>query len=113
MIYTLTLTIIVEGTIGCGYSLWRKKPVVPILITSIIANLITQSLLWILLNLFFDHYLVTLLIAEILIWLIESILLYAIPANRLRFTEAVLLSLSIESGEFCAGMVFTGVNFVE
>ncbi len=81
VIYTLALTIAVEGAIGCGYSLWRKKPVVPILITSIVANLITQSLLWVLLNLFFDYYLITLFTAEILIWMIESILLYAIPAN--------------------------------
>lgn len=78
-----------------GYCIWRKKPIEPIIFTSTVANLITQSLLWIALILFFQHYLATLLITEVLIWLIESLLLYSIPANRLRFTDALLLSLAM------------------
>lgn len=86
-----------------GYSIWRKKPFVPILLTSLIANLITQSLLWAALNLFFQHYLAALLIAEIFIWMIEAILFYLIRANQLRFANAILLSLSMNFVSFAVG----------
>ncbi len=103
MILTLFITIIIESVVVIGYSLWGKKPVKPILFTSICGNLITQSLLWVVLNLFFQNYLLTLLIAEILIWIIESVLLYSIPANQLRFKEAILLSLGMNALSFSIG----------
>jgi hypothetical protein len=103
LIVTLVITILIEGAIVIGYSNWRKKPLRPILLTSIVANIITQSLLWIVLNLFFQHYLITLLTAEILIWMIEGSLFYYIPANQLRFTEAFLLSLSMNFLSFALG----------
>ena len=103
MINTLLVTILVEGAVGLAYALWRKKPVAAILITSIFANLITQSLLWIGLNLFFDHYLIALFVAEILIWVIESVLLYLIPANHLDLTESALLSLMMNLTSFGIG----------
>ena len=68
-----------------------------------VANLITQSLLWFALNLFFRDYLITLLVAEILIWMIESVLLSYFPANRLRFGEAVLLSLGMNLASLMSG----------
>ncbi|HKY54341.1 MAG TPA: hypothetical protein VJM08_08555 [Anaerolineales bacterium] len=95
MILTLLFTIVLEAAVVLGYSVWHKKPVTPILITSVIANLITQSFLWVVLTLFFRHYLIALLVAEIIIWLIESYLLYRLPKNLLRFQEAIFLSLSM------------------
>lgn len=103
MIPTLLITIIVEGAVVLGYSIWRKKPVRPILFTSVGVNLITQSFLWVTLNVFFQHYLIALLVAEILIWMIESILLSYFPENRLRFAEALLLSLSMNLASFVFG----------
>jgi len=103
LIITLFITILVEGAIVIGYSIWLKKMFGPILFTSILANLITQSVLWVVLNLFFQHYLVTLLIAEIFIWMVESVLLYYVPANRLRFTDAIILSLSMNLTSFTLG----------
>ena len=103
MTVTLLITILVEGAIVSGYSIWRKKPVRSILFTSVVANLITQSLLWIVLNLFFQNYLAALLIAEILIWMIESFLLYRFRANRLGLQEATLLSLFMNSASFGLG----------
>jgi hypothetical protein len=95
VILTLSITIIVEGLVILVYSFWSRKPFLPILFTSVCGNLITQSLLWISLNIFYSRYFIALSAAELLIWMIESILLYAVPANRLRFTEAILLSLSM------------------
>jgi hypothetical protein len=103
VIDTLLVTIIMEGAVGLAYAVWRTKPVAAILITSGFANLITQSLLWVALDLFFRHYLIVLFVAEILIWLIESIPLYLVPANRLRFSDALLLSLGMNLSSFAVG----------
>lgn len=104
MIVTLSVTILIESIIVIGYCFWRKKPLLSILSTSILGNLITQSLLWVVLTLFFQQYLASLLIAEISIWAIESLLLFAVPSNRLRLTEAVLLSLSMNLVSFALGL---------
>ena len=103
MIVTLLITIIVEGLIVLGYSNWQKKPAPSILYTSLIANLITQSFLWVVLSPFFQNYLIALVIAEILIWLIESAMLYYVRANRLRIMEAILLSLLMNVASFTLG----------
>jgi hypothetical protein len=103
LIVTLVITILIEGGIVAGYCIWRRKPLGPILFTSVWANLITQSFLWVVLSLFFQHYLVTLLIAEIFIWMIESFLLYRFSANQLRLQEAVLISLIMNLASFALG----------
>lgn len=92
-----------EGLVVYGYSIWQKKPARPILYTSLIANLITQSFLWMVLSLFFQDYLIALVIAEILIWIIESAMLYNIPANPLRLEEAIRLSLLMNLTSFVVG----------
>jgi len=103
LIFPIFITIIVESSVVIVYSLPRTKPLRPILFSSIWINLFTQSLLWIALNLFFQHYLIALFVAEILIWMTESVLLYSIPANQLRFREAILLNLSMNLLSFALG----------
>jgi hypothetical protein len=104
VIFTLLVTLLVEGAVCLGYSIWRKKPVRPVLLTSLLANLVTQSLLWVALNLFFQHYVVTLFIAEILIWLMESVFLFGLRMNRLSMREALLLSLMMNASSFGLGL---------
>jgi hypothetical protein len=103
LIVTLLITIFTESIVIIGYSHWREKRLAPILITSITGNLLTQSLLWIALNLFFQNYLLALLIAEIFIWIIETVLLYSIPANELSLGEASLLSLGMNALSVAVG----------
>lgn len=103
MIYTLLITIFIEAVIVIGYSNWRTKPTIPILLISIFANLITQFLLWIGLNLFYKHYLITLSVAEILIWLIESVILYSFHFNQLKIRDAFFLSLMMNLSSFWVG----------
>jgi hypothetical protein len=55
------------------------------------------------LNLFFQHYLIVLLVSEFLIWVFESLALYVVPANQLRFREAIILSLSMNLASFALG----------
>ena len=103
MIRTLLVTILVEGAVGVVYAAWRRKPVVPILLTSVLANFITQSLLWTALNVFFQHYLTTLLIAEIPIWLMEGYLFYRIRFSQLNVRESLFLSLIMNLVSFGVG----------
>jgi hypothetical protein len=103
MIQTLAITIILEGFVCFLYAVRQRKPVRPILLTSVLANLITQSLLWIALNLFYQHYLVTLLVAEIFIWAMESYLLFCFRFNQLKVPESLFLSLLMNLSSFGIG----------
>jgi hypothetical protein len=97
VINTLLITILVEGLVAIVYSTRRRKPVIPILLTSVLGNLVTQSMLWIVLTLSFRYYLISLFLVEILVWGIESMLFYAIRANQLKLKEAALISLGMNS----------------
>lgn len=103
MILTLLITIVIETIVVIGYCTWQGKPRLPVVYTSIAANLLTQSLLRIALLIFFRYYLATLLVAEGLIWIVESLLLYFVPANRLYFREALFLSLGMNLASFGIG----------
>jgi membrane-associated PAP2 superfamily phosphatase len=103
VIGSLLFTIFIEGLVVLGYSAWRKKPAGRLLLVSILANLLTQSLLGLALNLFWEHYLTALLTAEIFIWLIEGLIFYRWPGSRLTRTEAVLLSLGMNLASFGLG----------
>ena len=105
LIFTLLITVIAEGLVVTAYSVGSRKPIYPILLTSICANIITQSFLWIVLLIFFRYYLLTLIIAEILIWTAESLLLYFVPANRLRFMDAIILSIGMNLMSFVFGLL--------
>ena len=91
MINTLLITILMEELVAVIYSTRRKKPAVPILLTSVFGNLLTQPMLWIVLTLSFRYYLVALAITEIMIWGIESILFHTVSAKHLSLKEAGLL----------------------
>lgn len=103
MILTLTLTIIVEGVVIFAYCIWRREPLLSILITSVAANIVTQSMLWVVLNIFFRYYLATLLICEVFIWLFESVLIYLPNKNQLTVKTAVVLSLAMNAISFGLG----------
>ena len=103
MIKTLTVTILLEGIFISGYSLWQKKPLAGVLLASVIVNVLTQIMLWGVLTLFPQHYLITLFTAEVFIWLIESTFLYLFPASQIQWTEALLLSLGMNLTSFGIG----------
>jgi hypothetical protein len=95
VILTLPITILVEGLVVAGYARWHSKPLIPLLLTSLLANILTQSLLWLILNLSPLGYLVTLLLAETGIWLFETVFLFLIRANKLTFRQSLVLSLAM------------------
>ena len=100
---SLLFTLFVEGLIVTGYAAWRKKPAGRLLLASVLMNIATQSALWLALNLFLDRYLLTLAVAEPLIWLAESACLYFFPGTRLGVREAALLSLTMNLASFGLG----------
>ncbi len=103
MIITLAVTILTEGIVVTGYSFWQKKPLARILLASMLANLLTQSVLWGLLSFFPEHYLITLFVTEVFIWLIESAFLQLFPGTRLGWPAALLLSLGMNLASFGVG----------
>ena len=103
MIFSLPFTIIIESVVVIGYTLRRRISTGPVLVTGILANLITQSLLWIGLNIFHRHYLPALFVGEILVWMIEALVLHRIPANRLELRESLALSLMMNLASFGIG----------
>jgi hypothetical protein len=100
---SLLFTLFSEGLVVLGYAAWRKKAAGRLLLASVFVNVGTQSLLWLALNLFPDHYLATLAAAEPLIWLAESAWLYRVPGTRLTGREALLLSLVMNLASFGLG----------
>jgi hypothetical protein len=103
VIFTLLTTVLVESIVVIVYSLWRNKPLTPILLTSFIGNIITQSILWIILLYFFRDYLIALVFAELIVWGLESLILHVVPANKLSSKEAILLSLGMNFASLALG----------
>lgn len=101
---TLLITVLLEGCVVLVYSRWRGKPFAPLLLTSLSVNLITQSLLWVGLILFFYPYWLVLTALEICIWLIESLAFFRVRANWLSLKEALYLGLVVNLSSFSAGL---------
>jgi hypothetical protein len=101
--YTLPITIILEGLIIVGYCRRSGKPLLPLLVTGVIANIHTQTLLWVVLTIFYRHYLAALWITEVLIWLIESFLLSFPLKNQLKLSDALRISLVMNLVSFWVG----------
>lgn len=74
-----------------------------ILLTSFLANVVTQSLLWTVVNIFYQDYLFTLLVTEIFIWLIEGLALYRVRRNQLTVQQAIVLSFIMNLCSIAAG----------
>jgi hypothetical protein len=103
MIGTISITIFLESILVTGYAIWRKKPLIHLLISELLANLFTQPLLWLALISFPAHYLSTLFIMEFLIIGIESLIFYYYKYNRLFLGEALILSLFLNLASFFIG----------
>jgi hypothetical protein len=103
VISTLAITILVESIVVTAYAIWRRKPIKRLLVSSLYANLITQSILWTGLIIFPRQYLLMLIILEIYIWGMEAAILYFFRHNRLKLADAILLSLVMNLASFGIG----------
>lgn len=97
-------------TLGCEsfvlsvFAHRQNKPLKSLLLSGLLANLVTQPFLWVWLAVFYRMYWVALLTGEALIFLGEAVLLKLIPDNRLSWREAILLSLLMNSLSLGAGI---------
>jgi hypothetical protein len=103
MIVTLVITIFIESSILLGYAHWNKKPKLHLLFSGALANLFSQSVLWVFLTFFPHHYLVTLLTMEFFVVGIECLILHFYRSNMLKLNEAFLLSLFMNLASFGIG----------
>ena len=103
MIQALFVTILIEGIVILAWCAIRKKPAGSLLFASLIINVLTQSLLWSMLRIFYKEYLAALLATEVAIWLVESLLLSRISSSQLNLKSASVLSFCMNAASFGAG----------
>jgi len=103
VITTFSITIIVESIVAGTYAALYGKPILHLLFSCLLANLITQPLLWLVLQVFIRDYLIALFITEFCIWVIEGVVLFLYPYNRFRLRDALGLSLTMNLASFAAG----------
>ena len=103
MIFTLLTTLLIEGVVVLLYCVINKRTVSVLLQAGLIVNVFTQVVLWFLLQVFFHHYMITLIVVEVLIWLVEGLFLYWFPGSKLKFSQAMILSLCMNAASFGTG----------
>jgi hypothetical protein len=103
LIATLSITILAEGIVVFLYSTVQKKPAGRLLVASVIVNVLTQSLLWIVLQVYFSYYLIALFMMEIVIWLVESLLVFRLSGGHLNLKSAMTLSFLMNVTSFGIG----------
>jgi hypothetical protein len=90
----IPITMAIEVILGLIYSVIRNRSKLTTTTMIILANTITLLPLWsIIRNINGDFQIIFIIIAEILIWLVESVILYLTQRKTIRFREATLLSL--------------------
>jgi hypothetical protein len=104
VIWTLLATILIEGIVVLIYCAIQKKPAGLLFVASLPINLITQAILWLWLRISYPFYIPALLIAEILIWLVESLLLQKLSSGRLNRRDAAILSFYMNAASFSIGV---------
>lgn len=85
------------------YAALQKRPAGILLRASLVANALTQFMLWVALTIFFRHYLITLMVTEIIIWLVESALMYFLAKGQLNPVHAIVLSFFMNGASFVVG----------
>ena len=103
VIFTLLITILVEGCVVFIFCAVQKRPAGRLLLASFMVNVLTQVLLWVALKVFFQNYLITLIVVEVLIWLLEGVFLHRLPGNNLNLRQALTLSLCMNAASFGIG----------
>jgi len=103
---TLPVTLLLEGLVAFIYATVKKQPRITLLTLVALASLITQPLLWAVLNLPLgaDDWL-GYLVAEILIVVIEAGLLYGWRHQTQTFKQSLALSLMLNVVSFIVGLI--------
>ena len=104
---TIPATLLVESTIGLLHSIIRKLPKVRVFAIILLANLITQPMLWFVLAATegMGITLTLMIILEIAIWLVEALILYFTMRDQMSLIEALGLSLLLNGASVLVGVL--------
>lgn len=102
----IPITLAVELILALIYARLRMRSILTTLTMVAVANTVTLPIFWLGANVMSSSYSVILLvIAEILIWLVESTILFLTQRKRVRFKEMLLLGLILNLLSFLLGLI--------
>jgi hypothetical protein len=100
------VTIAIEGLLALLYAILRKRSKITTLTMVSLANLVTVPIFWFSApNTIASNYIIFTIIGEIVIWLMESAILYLTQRDSTRFQEMLLLSLILNGCSFLIGLL--------
>ncbi len=102
----LLATVAIEVSAATLYALWRKRPVCALLTLVLWVNLITQPATWLALNALGSSTMSNAwtLGLEILVWLVETVILYLPLHKAIPFVEVLMASLFFNALSFLVGL---------
>ncbi len=99
------ITLAIEGFLALLYAIFRKRSKITTLTMVALANMITIPILWMGANMLGGENLTLFTaVAEIIIWLVESAILYLTQRDSLPFREALLFSLILNGCSYLIGL---------
>jgi hypothetical protein len=101
----LMVTIIVELVIGLIYVLWRKRPWLPVLLTILLMNMLTQPVVWLVVKDMRLTMCAGTYVLELIVCLLEAWILYRVLRKSVKFSEILLLSLAMNLASFGIGLL--------
>ena len=102
----LAVTIIVELLVGVIYLLWRKRPWLPVLLTILLINMLTQPVVWLVVKNMRLTLCAGTYVLELIVCLLEAWILYRVLRKSVKFSEILLLSLAMNLASFGIGLLF-------
>ena len=102
----IPIAVIVEATLGLIYAIFRKRSKLTTVTMVILANMVTLPPFWAA-SYFIsgDFHIIVFIVAEIIIWLVESGVLYLTQRKTIRFWEATLLSFVLNGISALIGLL--------
>ncbi len=102
---TLPITLVLEAALALLYARLRRRDGLTLMTLTLLVNLITQPLLWVVLTGHAGGYAFLMFgILELGIILVEAVLLYLMQGKELPFKEAMLVSLLLNAASFGVGL---------
>jgi hypothetical protein len=97
--------LVIENVIALIYTKIRNRPRIETLTFVTLANMVTLPALWIAAFYIGGYEFYALLLIEVVIWIVETVILYILQRREIDLKEAALLSLSINGASFLIGLL--------
>lgn len=97
--------LVIENVIALIYTKIRSRPKIETLTFVTLANMVTLPALWIAAFYIGGYEFYALLVIEVVIWIVETVILYILQRREIDLKEAALLSLLINGSSFLIGLL--------